>query len=167
LRLKGKKNKKCKEGKMVRKGTEKILKAFKDAKTAEEMVKSWDAQRPGFEAPPAKALRVWIERKPEIIEDFAHVQLIRMLDKGILDPKTRALIKVALCIWDDHWFGILPEACSAKAAGATEEELMEVAYLVCAARCKMKMTRTSGPMTDIFENPLFKSTKFGSIPEKT
>ena len=65
-----------------------------------------------------------------MLHTYAQNQLTGLLDRGILDPKTRYLLLVGLYMMNNHWDGVLPQACNAKAAGATDEELMEVAFCV-------------------------------------
>ena len=58
---------------------------------------------------------------------------------------------------DNHWQGLLPQVYNAKAAGATEEEIMEVAAVMAYAKAKMNMVDTCAAMTEAFANPAFKS----------
>ena len=88
---------------------------------------------------------------------YAHNQLTQVLDRGILDPKTRYLIILACYMMEDHWRGLLPQCCNAKAAGATEEEIMETAFLACYAVSKAKMVDTGGALAEVFESPSFKN----------
>ena len=141
---------------MVRPEEEKVLKAMKEAKTAEEMTRSWMAQRPGYEGSPSGGFDFYIKRKPEMISTFAHNQLTQMVDRGILDPKTRYLVILACYLMVEHWDGVFPQCCNAKAAGATEEEIMEVAFLTCYATGKSKMVDTGLALGKAFESPTFK-----------
>jgi alkylhydroperoxidase/carboxymuconolactone decarboxylase family protein YurZ len=143
---------------MVRKGEEKVLKAMKEAKTAEEMVRSWLTQRPGFDWPAGiDPLTLYTKRKPEMVYTYAHNQLTQLVDRGILDPKTRYLVILACYMMEDHWEGVLPQCCNAKAAGATEEEIMEVAFISCYAVGKAKIVDSSSALAKVFEHPAFKN----------
>jgi hypothetical protein len=77
---------------MVRKEEEGVYKAMKEAKTAEEMTRSWWAQRPGFEGKPgADPMSFYHRRKPEMVFTYAHNQLTQLTERRILDPKTQYL----------------------------------------------------------------------------
>lgn len=142
---------------MVRPEEVKVLKAMKEAKTAEQMTRSWSAQRPGDKPGSASQdLDLYIRRKPEMVYTYAHNQLTQMVERGILDPKTRYLIILACYMMENHWNGMLPQCCNAKAAGATEEEIMEVAFLACYAASKAKNVDTCQALAKVFENPAFK-----------
>jgi alkylhydroperoxidase/carboxymuconolactone decarboxylase family protein YurZ len=147
------------EVKMAKYGEEKIVEGMKKAKTAAEMYKSWGAQRPGFVPPQVCELGLYIEKKPEMVFTFAHNALTQLLDHGILEPKTRYLIILACYIMEKHWEGILPQCCNAKACGATEEEIMEVAFITCYAVAKAKNVDTSLALAKAFESPVFKDVK--------
>jgi alkylhydroperoxidase/carboxymuconolactone decarboxylase family protein YurZ len=138
---------------------EKIAKAMKEAKTAEEMYAPWGTQRPGFVPPPVNELDLYIRRKPEMVSTFAHSALTQLVDRGILDPKTRYLIILACYLMEKHWEGILPQCCNAKACGATEEEIMEVAFIACYAASKSKNVDTALALAKVFESPVFKEVK--------
>ena len=145
---------------MVRQGEEKVAKAMKEAKTAEEMINSWYVQRPGCEKPTGPGpTDLYKKRKPEMIFTYAHNQLTQLVDRGILDPKTRYLVILGCYMMEDHWQGILPQCCNAKAAGATEEEIMEVAHIACYAVSKAKLVDTSMALAKAFESPDFKRTQ--------
>ena len=145
---------------MARAEEAKVAKKMKEAKTAEEMVMSWFAQRPGWEGPSGRdPLDLYIKRKPEMVFTYAHNQLAQVVDRGILDPKTRYLAILGMYMMLNHWEGILPQCCNAKAAGATEEEIMEIAFLACYAVGKDKMAGTAIALLNAFENPAFSNTK--------
>ena len=81
---------------MARPGEEKVYQAMKGAKNAQEMVNSWIEQRPGYERPSAASpLDFYIKRKPEMVFTYAHNQLTQVVERGILDPKTRYLVILA------------------------------------------------------------------------
>ena len=76
---------------------------------------------------------------------------------GILDPKTRYLLLVGLYMMNNHYDGVMPQACNAKAAGATEEEIMEVAFCVCYSVGKAKLQESGQCLDTVFNNPTFQA----------
>lgn len=145
---------------MTRKQEQKVVNAMKAAKTGEEILQSWLTQRPGYEFPSGfNPLDLYIKRKPEMIYTYAHNQLTQLLDRGILDPKTRYLIIIACYMMENHWEGLPVQCSNAKAAGATEEEIMEVAHIACYAVSKDKLVNTSANLGRIFDSPEFQKTK--------
>lgn len=144
---------------MVRKQEEHVLAAMKGAKTAKEMTESWLVQRPGYEPPPNGYLKLWFERKPEMIPTFSHNALTQMVERGILDPKTRYLMIIACYMTNGHWLGIPVQCANAKAAGATEEEIMEVAHIACYAASKAKLSDVEAVLSKVFDSDSFKNTQ--------
>ena len=122
-----------KEQQMPRPEEVEVVKAMKAAKTGKEILESWAMQRPGYK-PGGKGdptLDFWGDNKVEMLHTYAQNPLTQLLDRGILDPKTRYLLLVGLYMMNNHWDGVLPQACNAKAAGATDDVLMEVAFCLC------------------------------------
>ena len=96
-----------------------VVAAMKAAKTGEEILASWAKQRPGYN-PGDKgdpSLDFWVKRRPDMLHTYAQNQLTGLLDRGILDPKTRYLLLVGLYMMNDHYDGVMPQACNAKAGG--------------------------------------------------
>ena len=115
-------------------------------------------QRPGYK-PGGKGdptLDFWGDNKVEMLHTYAQNPLTQLLDRGILDPKTRYLLLVGLYMMNDHWDGVLPQACNAKAAGATDEEIMEVAFCVCYSVGKAKMQESGACLDTVFGNDMYK-----------
>jgi alkylhydroperoxidase/carboxymuconolactone decarboxylase family protein YurZ len=138
----------------------KVVKAFKAAKTAKEMTDAWWTQRPGSFPPPGSSpISYWEKRKPEMVFTYAHNQLTQLIERGILDPKTRYLVIIGCYMMEKHWRGVLQQVCNAKAAGASDEEIMEVAFICAYANSKSKMVETAECMRDVLESPSFKATK--------
>lgn len=145
---------------MVRPEEVKVLKAMKAARTGLEMRRSWHEQRPGYKDPPGGSnLDLYTERRPDMIHTFAHNQLTQLVERGILDPKTRYLVISACYMMQGQWEGLLKMLSNARAAGATEEEMMEVAFIACYAVSKHMLTGTGGALGKVFENPIFKNIK--------
>jgi alkylhydroperoxidase/carboxymuconolactone decarboxylase family protein YurZ len=134
-----------------------VVAAMKAAKTGQEILASWAKQRPGYVPGGAgdPSLDIWVERRPDMLHTFAQNQLSGLLDRGILDPKTRYLLLVGLYMMNDHYDGVLPQACNAKAHGATEEELMEVAFCCCYSVGKAKLQETGMCLDGVFKSATF------------
>ena len=111
---------------MARPEEAKAVQAFKEAKTGEEMVRSWGAQSPGREMDSlVDVYRLFIDNRPDIIETWAHRPLQEIMDRGILDRKTRELCFLAILLaWQRH-YGVIAHVANAKAAGVTDEEILE------------------------------------------
>jgi alkylhydroperoxidase/carboxymuconolactone decarboxylase family protein YurZ len=58
---------------------------------------------------------------------------------------------------NDHYDGVMPQACNAKAAGATDEDIMEVAFCVCYSVGKAKLQETGQCLDKVFSNPMYQS----------
>lgn len=128
-----------------------IVKAMKEAKTAREMVMSWGTQAPGRDMERTlKAFQLWVERKPEMMEVFAQNVLWRVIDRGILDGKTRSLVLLGITMAMESKEGVVAQCANAKGAGCTEEEIMEIAYLACYMACKKQLAMTCEALTEAF-----------------
>jgi alkylhydroperoxidase/carboxymuconolactone decarboxylase family protein YurZ len=92
-----------------------------------------------------------------MLHTYAQNQLTGLLDRGILDPKTRYLLLVGLYMMNSHWEGVLPQACNARAAGASDEELMEVAFCVCYSVGKAKLQESGACLDKVFKSPTFQA----------
>lgn len=145
---------------MARAGETQVAKAMKEAKTARDMVLSWGTQRPGASMERTlNSLRLYIERKPEMVATFAHNQLTQILERGILDKKTRHLVIIGIYMALRHWQGMNAQCCNAKAAGCTDEELMEVAFLADYGISKCMLVESCQALTEVFDSANYKSTK--------
>ncbi len=60
---------------------------------------------------------------------------------------------------NNHWDGVLPQACNAKAAGATDEEIMEVAFCVCYSVGKAKMQESGQCLDTVFSNKMYQEIR--------
>lgn len=136
---------------MARPEENNIVKAMKEAKTAREMVMSWGTQAPGRDMERSlKAFQLWVDRKPEMMEVFAQNILWRVIDRGILDGKTRSLVLLGITMAMGSKEGIVSQCANAKGAGCSEEEIMEIAYLACYMACKDKLAMTCDALTEAF-----------------
>ena len=135
-----------------------VVEAMKAAVTGEEVLASWAKQRPGYGKPADDpSLDFWVKNRPDMLHTYAQNQLTGLLDRGILDPKTRYLLLVGLYMMNNHWEGVLPQACNARAAGATDEELMEVAFCVCYSVGKAKLQESGACLGTVFDSPTFQA----------
>jgi len=143
---------------MTRPDEMKVVKAMKEAKTAREKILSWGTQRPETGMDRAlHVLRAYVDRKPEMIETFAHNQLTQTTERGILDKKTRYLVLLGIYMSLRHWQGINAQCCNARTAGCSEEEILEVAFLANYGASKMMLVESSMALADVFESPTYKS----------
>jgi len=143
---------------MARPEEREVVKAMKKAKTAREKILSWGTQRQGASMERTlNVLRAYLDRKPEMIETFAHNQLTQVTERGILDRKTRYLVLLGIYMALRHWQGVHPQCCNARAAGCTEEEIMEVAFLVNYGVSKTMLVESSMALAEVFESPAYKN----------
>ena len=105
------------------------IKMMKEAKTGDEMIDSWRGPgAPPTTGPEKEVFRPYIDRRPEMIETFIQRPMIEMAEREIFDPKTRALINLAILIaLPGAPAGIILHTGMALRFGCTEEEVMEVA----------------------------------------
>ncbi len=130
----------------------KVVKAMKDAKTPKDIVMSWTTQGDGKGAEhDLKLFKFWMERRPEMIEIFAHNMLWRVIDHDILDPKIRTLVTLGIAMANGAVDGVIAQVGNAKGAGATEEEIMEVAWIACYQASKGKLAFTSIALNEAFK----------------
>jgi len=140
---------------MARTEEARAVKIMKEAKTGEEKLRSWAAQRPGgnTEAMEAliKTLKLWIDHKPEMIDAFLHRPFWEIMDRGVLDRRTRELIFLARFFVEFSPSGVIEHWQDAKAGGVTEEEIMEVAAMACYWRYKTTMAETCTQIVEAFK----------------
>ena len=136
---------------MARKEETNAVKVMKEAKTAEEMVRSWGAQTPGRDMERTLELfKLYVERKPEMIRVFCHTPTMEPTDRGIMDRKTRELVLLGILMAIGSKEGILAHIANGRAAGCTEEEMLEVAYLAAYQAGKTSVAITCEALTDGF-----------------
>ncbi len=117
---------------MARPEEAKAVKIFKDAKTPKEMVESWASQTPG--RPMGKQWEVistFAEKAPWILEYYAQRGLENIMDRGVLDRKTRELVMIGMLLVMKDIDGVAAHVANAKAAGVTEEEFAAVIEIAC------------------------------------
>lgn len=105
--------------------------AFRKAKTGKEMIRSWACQTPGRKTDELEeALSRMCEKRPDLIEHYAQKPLADLMDRGILNRKTREMLMIATLMAMGDAIGVVAHVQNAVAAGVTEEELWEVVAVV-------------------------------------
>lgn len=128
-----------------------VVKVMKAAKTPREIVNSWSAQGDGKNPERDwKIFEFWAENKPEMIDTFAHNILWRAIDREALDPKTRTLATVAVAMTMGSMDGVIAQTGNALGAGATKEEIMELAWIACYQAAKGKMAFCGAALQEAF-----------------
>ncbi len=139
--------------------TEQVLaKTLRKAKTVEEMLEAFGAALPGMDEETVKdvlkrnraSFSVFVERKPHMWEEYAHEPFYHMVDRGVLDPKTRELVSAGIMMALHRRGGAIFHMLSALCNGATEEEIMEVAFLTCYVLPKIQMSATNDILAEGF-----------------
>jgi alkylhydroperoxidase/carboxymuconolactone decarboxylase family protein YurZ len=107
------------------------LSAYKTAKTPKEMVESWGLIQGGKAKAFHDIYRVFEEKAPDldIIKTFIQDPEIKMMERGILDPKAKELTRLALALDSANTIRITSQVVAAKARGATDEEIMDTVWL--------------------------------------
>ena len=131
---------------MARPDEVKAVKAFRSAKTGEEIIRSWAYHTPGRKVDALVDLMKVYSDDPKIgfplLKRYAQDPLADIMDRGIFDRKTRELIMIGILMTMDDSIGVSAHVQNALAAGATKEEFMEVCALVCYEIGKGAMGRT-------------------------
>jgi alkylhydroperoxidase/carboxymuconolactone decarboxylase family protein YurZ len=125
---------------MARPEEVKSVKAFRAAKTGDEMIRSWASQTPGRNTDGlVEAMRYVSEQRPELIKHYAQDPLADLMDRGILDRKTREMIMIGVLMERRDQLGVTAHVENALAGGVTEKELQEVAAIVIyeAGKCAL------------------------------
>jgi len=131
---------------MVKIDHAKALKALKEAKTAGEMITSWswltattkeEVMEQGKEN--KEYYDVWIKKAPHMVKQYMHDPYVHLAERGILDPKTRELVAIALLASLEEGDGLAWHIAVAMGQGATEEEILEVIYYAAYQPAKNKL----------------------------
>ena len=143
---------------MASKRYDKVAKGMREAldKGPAAITKSWLLQRPGAEEFVSPGPVLW-EKKPDMVRRHVGNTLGDLVADEILEPKTRYLIIMACYMMINHWQGLMPQMSNAKAAGATEAEMMAVANLCCYAVAKDKLVDSWRAMNEVLESDQFKA----------
>jgi alkylhydroperoxidase/carboxymuconolactone decarboxylase family protein YurZ len=107
------------------------LKAYKAAKSPQAMVESWGLIQGGKADVFHKLYGVYEEKAPhlDIIKTFVHQPEIEMMERRILDPKSKELARLALALDSADTALVTLQVVAAKQRGATDEEIMDTVYL--------------------------------------
>lgn len=146
---------------MARPEYEAVVRAMKQATNGQEAMSAWFGLRPSGDAsappPGPSSLSFYAEQKPEMIAN-ANRLYTEILDRGILDPKTLFLVIISCYMMNEHWEGVLPQCCNAKAAGASDAEIMEVAAVMAYAKVKMNAVDTAVALQKALESEVYRHT---------
>lgn len=131
---------------MARPEEAKAVKAFKDAKTPKEMVYSWASQSPGMSMDKLwEGIKPFAEKYPSLVEYYAHRGLQNIMDRGVLDRKTRELVLLRMFMSiPGGSICVAEQIANAKSAGATDDEIMGVVECAC-------YTAGKGLAVDLFQ----------------
>lgn len=128
------------------------VKAFRDAKTAKQKIYSWGSQTPGRDMEGLyRALELFADRAPWIIDNYAHDPLADIMDRGVLDRKSREMIFIAMMLVMREPAGVIAHVANGLAAGLTEEEIIAIAECVCYEGGKCMAVACSEMLTNAFE----------------
>lgn len=137
---------------MARPDEVKSVKAFRDAKTGKEMVYAWASQSPGRNMEPLyQQLKIFADEAPWIIENFCHKPLADLMDRGVLDRKTRELVLLGVMMAMREKGGTIAHVANSLAAGITREEILAVAECVCYEGGKTMSVAVADMLTAAFE----------------
>jgi len=110
----------------------KALEKMKKAKTAKEMVESWEAlMLPGSGAVATmfgNIFEVYCKEAPAIIKYYTHDPLVYIMENGALDPKTRELVLIAVLAALQNGPAVTGHIGMAIGQGATKAEIMDVIH---------------------------------------
>jgi alkylhydroperoxidase/carboxymuconolactone decarboxylase family protein YurZ len=138
---------------MARKEEAKSVAAFKKAKTPQEMVYAWASQTPGRPIEKEwKAIESVANKMPEVFEYYTHRGLEKMMDRGVLDRKTRELVFIGIMLAMNEQPGMAAHVANARAGGVTDEEIFAVAEIAAYAGAKVNMMRTMFSLKNAFEH---------------
>ena len=137
---------------MARPEEAKAVKAFRDAKTGKEMVYAWGAQSPGRSMEGLyQILKLFADKAPWLIDNFGHKPLADIMDRGVLDRKTRELVIIGMMLITKETGGVIAHVANGLAAGITEEEIIAVAECACYEGGKPMLVACSEMLTTAFE----------------
>lgn len=111
------------------------IKAYKAAKTGREMIATWSlklgmSMEEALKAPVMQFLGDFADKAPNIIKTYSQDTIIQVMERRVLDLKTKELIMLAICAQMENLEGTKFHTQAARARGATEDEIIEVLYLI-------------------------------------
>ena len=136
---------------MARMEESQAVKAFRDAKTGKEKVYSWGSQTPGRDMGGLyQVLKLFADKAPWLIDTYAHNPLADLMDRGVLDRKTREMILIGMMLVMREPAGVIAHVANGLAAGLTEEEIIAVAECACYEGGKPMVVACSEMLTNAF-----------------
>lgn len=101
--------------------------------------------------------RLFYKKMPDLELDYFVNPFIHIVERGNIDPKTRALMLITSYLSrepkDKH--GITMWSIFAKKCGATEEEILECAAVALITNAKLQSLYTENIMEEVFQNQDF------------
>jgi len=83
--------------------------------------------------------------------EAAHRLYVDIVTRGVLDRKIRELCFLAMALQEGKAESAVEHCQKARVAGSTEDEIMEVAAIVCCGAGKRSAARSSIMMTEAFK----------------
>lgn len=136
---------------MARPEEARAVKAFRDAKTGKEKVYSWGSQSPGRDMEGLyQVLKLFADKAPWLIDTYAHDPLADIMDRGVLDRRTRELVFIGMMLMVKDHGGVTAHVANGLAAGLSEEEIIAVAECACYEGGKPMVVACSQMLTNAF-----------------
>ena len=125
------------------------------------MVESWGLIQGGKAEAFHDLYQVFEEKAPalDIIKTFIQDPEIKMMERGILDPKAKELARLALALDSANTIRITSQVVAAKVRGATDEEIMDTVYLAAYSVRKNAVGGLGPPLRDGWKIADEKKTK--------
>jgi alkylhydroperoxidase/carboxymuconolactone decarboxylase family protein YurZ len=137
---------------MARAEETRAVKAFREAKTAKEKVYSWASQSPGRNMEGLyQTLELFADKAPWIIDNYAHDPLADIMDRGVLDRKSREMIFIGMMLVMREPGGVIAHVANGLAAGLTQEEIIAIAELAAYEGGKCMAVACSDMLSQAFE----------------
>ncbi|MBT7951228.1 MAG: carboxymuconolactone decarboxylase family protein [Gammaproteobacteria bacterium] len=137
---------------MARPEEAQAVKTFREAKTGKEKVHSWGAQSPGRNMDGLyQTLELFADKAPWIIDNYAHDPLADIMDRGVLDRKSREMIFIGMMLVMREPGGVVAHVANGLAAGLTKEEIIAIAELACYEGGKVMAVACSDMLSQAFE----------------
>ena len=120
-----------------RKDEIKVMEAFRNGKKGADIIRAWVAGTPGGKVDHIEtALDRMLKKRPDLLYYYANEPYAAFIERGILDRKTRELIMLGVLMTLEDALGVDLHVSMGIGAGATEEEMWEVAAIVVYEKTK-------------------------------
>lgn len=120
-----------------------------EAKTGAEMLDSWQELVGNGDIEDIKEVfRIYADKMPDTLKHFTNQPLVESLERGVFDPKTRELVLLAMLAGMQCGPGVVFHIQGAIAAGATEEEIMEIMFLSAYEHAKVQAASLGQSITE-------------------